>query len=138
MSLLKWLMVLSCVTVLNWSAATWFANHQYTTSSVILQQKIDNETSLLTNASKVSDNCRETQRDDYSPHRALCDLSQDSQMATQMRIARFEQAQKNLAIERSNNQTIMLAILGLTSFALAAVFLLMQASSGYVRPHRLH
>jgi hypothetical protein len=138
MSLMKWFIALACVTLLNWSAATWFANHQYSTSSEILQQKIDNETSLLADVNRLNDNCKGTRRDDFSPHRALCDLSQDSQTAMQMRINRFEQARKNLLTERNTNQTIMLAILGLTSFALAAVFLLMQASSTYTRPHRIH
>jgi hypothetical protein len=137
MSLLKWFIALACVTVLNWLAATWFANHQYTASSEILHQKIENETTLLQSVSKLNQNCKESQRDDFSPHRALCDISYDSQTAMQMRLARFEQAEKNLLNERNTNQTVMLAILGFTSLALAAVFLLMQSSSTYHRPHRI-
>jgi hypothetical protein len=123
---------------INWAAATWFAERQYSSNFDILHQKIDQETELLEQAAKLSNQCNLTQKNDFSAHRNVCELGQDSHVATQMRLSRFRQAEKALLSERHTNQTVMLGLLGLTTSALAAVFLFIQASCVAYRPRRLH
>ena len=139
MTLIKWFATLSCVMLLNWGAASWYANHQYVTSSEILQRKIDNETELLDHSIRLAHHCKDVNRDEYGPYRSVCDLSQDSQLATELRLARFHRAEQELVTERETTRTVMLGLLGLTTFALGAVFLIMQLSAAhYHRPRRVH